>query len=183
MRNNFILKISCVGSAALVCALSALAQEHKWAGRPLDAVEWTIHEKLAALPFHGVFETLNFEMHGKTVTLSGQVSKESVKQNAESAVRKLDGVETVVNNIEVLPSSRRDDALRMNVYRAIYEKQPLDKYATREAPPIHIIVKDGWVTLEGAVDSDADRSLVHLRALEVTAHVSGNLRVTEESLR
>ncbi len=45
-----------------------------------------------------------------------------------------------------------------------------------------IIVKDGWVTLEGVVDSDADRSMVHLRALQATAHVSDNLRVAPESV-
>jgi osmotically-inducible protein OsmY len=68
------------------------------------------------------------------------------------------------------------------VYRAIYEKEPLEKYGTRATPSIHIIVKDGWVTLEGVVDSVADRSMVHLRALKATAHVSDNLRVAPENL-
>ncbi len=120
------------------------------------------------LPTYGVFDTVRFEVQGKTVTLSGQVVKESVKQNAGRWVGRINGVESVVNHIEVLPSSRRDDALRMNVYRAIYEKQPLEKFGARAAPPIHIIVKDGWTTLEGVVDSDADRNMVHLRALKET---------------
>jgi osmotically-inducible protein OsmY len=119
-------------------------------------------------------------VQGKTVILSGQVLKESVKQNAESAVKRLDGVDRVVNRIEVLPSSRRDDVLRMNLYRAIYEKPPLDKYGTRGAPPIQIVVKNGWATLEGVVDSEGDRSMVFLRASGVTAHVSDNLRVAPE---
>jgi hyperosmotically inducible periplasmic protein len=157
-------------------ALCAFAEQHRWAGRTLDDFEWRIHETLAALP-NTAFDTLNFEAHGKIVTLTGQVVKASVKRNAETAVSRLNGVEKVVNRIEVLPSSRRDDALRMNVYRAVYEKQPLEKYGAWPALPIHIIVKDGWVTLEGVVDSDADRSAVHLQALKVTAHVSDNLRV------
>jgi hypothetical protein len=107
----------------------------------LNDLEWTVHERLAVLPFHGVFDTLDFEVQGKIVTLSGQVLKDSVKQSAERVVRQINGVESVVNKIEVLPSSRRDDALRMNVYRAIYEKSPLEKHGTRAAPPIHIIVK------------------------------------------
>lgn len=111
----------------MLATLCAFPQEHKWAGRTLDDFEWAIHERLAVLPSHGVFDTLRFEVQGRTVTLSGQVIKESVKQNAERAVKQLAGVERVINNIEVLPSSRRDDALRMNVYRAIYEKQPLGK--------------------------------------------------------
>ncbi len=166
----------------LFVALCASAQEHKWAGRTLDNFEWTIHERLAVLPSYGVFDTVRFEVQGKTVILSGQVVKDSVKQNAERMLVRVDGVENVVNRIEVLPSSRRDDALRMNVYRAIYEKQPLEKYGTRGAPSIHIIVKDGWVTLEGVVDTDADRSLAHLQALKATAHVSDHLRVAREQL-
>jgi len=181
MNNNLMQRISKVGFAALLIALSALAQEHKWSGRTLYTFEWTLHEKLAALPSYGVFDTIRFEVQGKTVTLSGQVVKESVKQNAERITRQVNGVESVVNQIEVLPSSRRDDALRMNVYRVIYEKQPLDKDGA--SPPIHIIVKNGWVTLEGVVDSEADRSMVRLRAMNATAHVSDNLRVSPEDVR
>jgi hyperosmotically inducible protein len=154
----------------------AFAEQHKWAGRTLDDFEWRIHETLVSLP-HSAFDTLNFEAQGKTVILSGQVVKVGLKRNAEIAVSRLNGVEKVTNHIEVLPSSRRDDALRKNVYRAVYEKQPLEKYGALAAPPVHIIVKDGWVTLEGVVDSDADRSAIHLQALKVTAHVSDNLRV------
>jgi hyperosmotically inducible protein len=161
-------------------ALSTLAQEHKWAGRTLDSFEWNIHERLAVLASHGVFDDLRFEVKDKTVVLSGQVVNATVKQHAESAVRQIGGVEKVVDQIEVLPASRKDDALRMNVYRALYEKQPLEKYGTRGAPSIHIIVKNGWVSLEGVVDSDADRGTAHSRALTVTAHVSDNLRVAPE---
>jgi hyperosmotically inducible protein len=178
MKNNLMRNISRIGCVALFAALCASAQQqHPWAGRTLDNLEQTIHERLAVLPSYGVFDTVRFEVQGKTVTLSGQVVKETVKQNAERAVGRVDGIENVVNQIEVLPSSRRDDALRMNVYRAIYESRPLEKYGTRAAPSIHIIVKDGWVTLEGVVDSQADRSLVHLQALKASAHVSENLRV------
>jgi osmotically-inducible protein OsmY len=182
MKNNLMQRISKLGCAALLVAFCASAQEHQWAGRTLDNFEWTIHERLAVLPSYGVFDTVRFEVQGKTVILSGQVVKDSVKQNAERMLLRLDAVENVVNQIEVLPPSRRDDALRMNVYRAIYEKQPLEKYGTRGAPSIHIIVKDGWVTLEGVVDTDADRGLAHLRALKATAHVSDHLRVAREPL-
>ena len=132
------------------------------------------------VPFHGVFDTLRFELHEKTVTLSGQVVRETVKTSAERVIKRLDGVDQVVNQIEVLPSSRRDDATRMNVYRAIYEKPPLEKYGTRAMPPIHIIVKDGYVALEGFVDSDEDRNTAYVRARKVAAHVINNLRVAPE---
>ncbi len=180
MKNKMMQTISRIGCAVLLAAFCASAQQHPWAGRTLDNLEQTIHERLAVLPSYGVFDTVRFEVQGRTVTLSGQVVKEAVKQNAERMVKRVDGVESVVNHIEVLPSSRRDDALRMNVYRAIYESRPLEKYGTRAAPSVHIIVKDGWVTLEGVVDSEADRRLVHLEALKASAHVSENLRVAPE---
>jgi hyperosmotically inducible protein len=164
----------------MLAAVGASAQEHKWAGRELDSFEWAVHERLTALPSHGVFDTLNFEVRGKTIILSGQVLSDKVRQKAERAVKQLDSVEAVVNRIEVLPASKQDDALRLNVYRAIYESNPLEKYGTRTSPPIQIIVKNGWVTLEGVVDSDADRSRAHLRALKVSGHVSDNLRVASE---
>jgi len=180
--NNLLQRISKIGCATVLAAVCALAQEHKWAGRTLDNFEWTIHERLAALPFHGIFDTLNCEVQGKTVTLSGQVLDGKVRQNAERAVRQLNGVEKVVNHIEVLPPSKQDDVLRMNVYRAIYKTQPLEKYGTRATPAVQIIVKNGWVRLEGVVDSDADRDAAHLRALKVTVHVLDDLHVSPETL-
>ena len=124
-----------------VCAMLRLTgatqpQEHRWARRTLDELEWPVHERLAALPMKGAFETLNFEVQGSQVTLSGQVLRESLKEKAESAVREVGGVTAVVNRIEVLPQSKRDDVLRMNVYRAIYEK---DASGTAGSPQVHII--------------------------------------------
>jgi hyperosmotically inducible periplasmic protein len=171
-----------IAIAAILTVTSAAAQQHRWAGRVLDDREWEVHEKLAVLPSHGVFDDIRFELRGDTVVLSGQVMKETVKQNAERAVRNIGGVSGVVNRIDVLPSSRRDDAIRMNVYRAIYEHAPLEKYGTRDSPGIHIIVKHEWVTLEGVVDSYEDRHAAHLRALHVTPHVTDNLRVAADEL-
>jgi hyperosmotically inducible protein len=172
-------------SALIVCTIVLAAfpgssEEHKWAGRTLGDLEWRIHEELAMLPFYGVFDTLRFELQGKAVILSGQVVRETVKVNAERVVKRLDGVENVVNQIEVLPSSRRDDSIRMNVYRAIYGSRPLEKYGTRAMPPIHIIVKDGAVALEGTVDSATDRNSAYLRASRITPRVTNNLRVAPE---
>jgi hyperosmotically inducible periplasmic protein len=98
----------------------------------------------------------------------------------QTTIKRLDGIETVVNEIEVLPSSRRDDAIRMRVYRAIYENRPLEQYGTRALPPIHIIVKNGAVALGGVVDSEADRSAAHLKALKAGHYVTANLRVAPE---
>lgn len=179
MKNTWLRRSLTIGCMIALSALGTFAQEHKWAGRTLDDLERTVHERLAALPYHGVFDTLAFEVQGNTVILSGQVVKDSIKHNAERAVKRLDGVGSVVNQIEVLPSSRRDDALRMNLYRAIYEDQPLEQLGVDGLPPVHIIVRDGQATLEGVVNSEADRGLIRVRALQVTPHVSDNLRVAK----
>ncbi len=174
------LKSAKVGSAILLLALTMSGQEHKWAGRTLSEIEWRIHEELAMLPFHGVFETLNFQLQDKTVILTGQVIRETVKINAERVIKRLDGVEAVVNQIEILPSSKQDDAIRMRVYRAIYQTQPLEHYGTLAVPPIHIIVRNGTVTLEGVVESEEDRTTAYVKAVKSAQHVVNNLRVTPE---
>jgi osmotically-inducible protein OsmY len=175
-------QISKIGYLLFAAALTGFAQEHRWAGRSLDDFEWNIHEKLAAVSSHGVFDTVRFEVNGDAVTLTGQVLKEGAKTAAERAVRDVKGVRTVNNELQVLPSSRKDDVLRMNVYKAIYESGELGKYGDRQGPSIHIIVRDGWVTLEGVVDSDEDRHTARLNAMKVTSHVLDNLRVTPETL-
>ena len=180
MKNNLLERISRIGCITLLASLSGWAQGHQWAGRALDDFEWAIHEKVASLPSYGVFDKINFEVQDKTVTLTGQVVGERVKHSAERAIRRLNGVGSVVNRIEVLPSSRRDDALRMNLYRTLYEDETQEKSGAHRALPVHIIVKDGWATLEGVVASDADRGTIHLRALQVTAHLSDHLRVATE---
>jgi hypothetical protein len=169
-----------LGGATLVAALCALGQNHYWAGRTLNDFEWSIHETLGTVPSYGVFDTINFEVQNKTVTLSGEVVGERVKHRAEKAVSHVQGVEKIVNKIEVLPTSRRDDALRVNVYRALYKTQA-EQSAPSAGLPVHIIVKNGWVTLEGVVDSEEERGRYHLMVLQVTPYVSDNLRVASES--
>ena len=71
------------------------------------------------------------------------------------------------NQIEVLPASQLDDRIRFAVYRAIYSKPPLQKYQMGAVPPIHIIVKNHDVTLEGMVNSVSDRDLAGLAAKAV----------------
>lgn len=181
MKKTVFLGPAAVAYAILFSSFLAVAQEHKWAGRTLNDLEWRIHEELAVVPFHGIFDVVSFEVCDNTVFLSGQVLRESVKALAERVVKKLDGVQSVVNEIEVLPSSRWDDAIRMNVYRAIYESESLEQYGTRALPAIHIIVKDNHVTLEGVVDSEADRDMASLRALRVALHLTNNLRVAPDT--
>lgn len=126
-----------------------------------------VGRELMALPYYSVFDDLSFRVDGSRVILGGQVTQPVVKEDAERVIRRLPGVQTVVDQIEVLPLSRVDDQIRRGVYYAVYGYAPLQRYASGSQPAIRIIVKNGRVTLTGLVANQMDRSLVYQRALSV----------------
>ena len=133
-----------------------------------DVIRETRH-RLLMLPYYGVFDDLGFTVNGGTVTLNGQVTRPTLKDDAASTVKKVPGVTNVVNNIEVLPLSPSDDRARIAVYRAIYGDSALSaRYAYRATPSIHIIVKNGHVRLEGVVANQMDKQIAEMRAKGVS---------------
>jgi len=138
-----------------------------------------VRHELLTLPYYGVFDNLAFRVDGSTVTLLGQVTRPTLKDDAERVVKNLEGVERVDNQIHVLPLSATDDAIRLATYRAIYGQAGLERYALQAIPPIHIIVDNGHVTLVGVVGSQMDKELAGGRANTVTGvfSVMNNLRV------
>jgi len=133
------------------------------------------------LPFFGVFDNITYKVEGGTVTLFGQVVRPSLKSDAENSVKRIEGVEHVNNQIEVLPPSPQDDRIRMALFRAIYRSPGLERYELGVQKPIRIIVKNGHVTLEGVVDSQGDKNLAGLRANSVPGifSVTNNLQVAK----
>jgi hyperosmotically inducible periplasmic protein len=138
-----------------------------------------VRHELVMLPYYSLFDNLAFTVNDGTVTLLGQVVNPALKKDAENAVKRIRGVEKVVNNIEVLPPSPMDDQIRREEFRAIYGDPALSKYAYGAVPPIHIIVKNGHVTLEGVVDNPSDKNIAEIRAKSVpnVFSVDNNLRV------
>jgi len=126
-----------------------------------------IRHQILLLPFYSVFDSINFTLEGRQATLTGQVVRRTLKENAEAAVKSIDGVDTVVNLIEVLPVSTSDDDLRNAIYRSLYEDSSLAHYAIQNVPPIHIIVKNGSVALEGFVETNSDKALAGTRASSI----------------
>jgi hyperosmotically inducible periplasmic protein len=126
-----------------------------------------VRHQLVMLPWYSVFDNLAYKVDGDKVTLFGQVTRPTLKSDAEAAVKSIEGVSSVVNNIEVLPPSPMDDQIRRAVYRAIYSEPALSRYSIQAVPSIHIIVKNGNVTLEGVVDNETDKNLAYLRASQV----------------
>ena len=141
-----------------------------------------VRHELVMLPYYGVFDNLAYRVDGYTVTLMGSVTRPTLKSDAENVVKGIEGVERVVNQIEVLPLSPNDDRIRIATYRAIYGQTGLDRYALQAVPPIHIIVKNGNVTLEGVVSSEMDKNLAEMQAKGVSGvfSVTNNLRVAAD---
>src|ERR1700693_3737228 len=144
-----------------------------------DRIVREVRHELLMLPYFGVFDYIAFKVDGSTVALLGQVVRPTLRSDAENVVKRIEGVEKVTNQIEVLPPSPMDDRLRLELYRAIYGFPALEKYALGVQKPIRIIVKMGHVTLEGVVDNQADKDLAGLRANTVPGifSVNNNLQV------
>lgn len=146
-----------------------------------DRIARQVRHELVMLPYYGVFDNLAFRVNGDTVELLGQVTRPTLKSDAEAVVKDVEGVEKVVNNIEVLPLSPNDDRLRLALYRAIYGHSALNRYALQAVPPIHIIVKNGHVTLEGVVANAMDRQIAEMQAKSVPGVFSVTDHLTVES--
>jgi hyperosmotically inducible periplasmic protein len=151
--------------AVLLFAVFALASL-SWSqgGREQSRIEKEVRHELVMLPYYGVFDNLAYKVDGANVTLYGEVTRPTIKSDAERVVKKIEGVQQVTNNIEVLPLSPNDDKIRRDVYRAIYGQPGLDMYALRAVPTIHIIVKNGNVTLVGAVANEGDKTRAEIAA-------------------
>jgi len=189
MKKSACAILSTLGVVAILLAvLSQTSPAQTTQGAPLDQksidrITKEVRHELVMLPFYGVFDNLAYKVDPDgTVTLLGQVARPTLKDDAARAVKRIEGVTNVVNNIEVLPTSINDDRIRRAVYRAIYSNSVLSQYQLRAVPPIHIIVKNGNVTLEGVVARQMDKQVAGMQANRVSGvfSVTNNLRVEEE---
>ena len=154
-----------------------------------------IRKELLQLPYYSVFDFLAFSYDRGTVVVGGYAYALGLKKDAERAIKRASGVDTVVNKIEELPPNQSDDEIRWATYYKIYRDPFLSRYAPgggllwghRHAYggpfspyggafpgmepagdyPIHIIVKNGRVMLLGVVDNESDKTVAGLRAREV----------------
>lgn len=148
-----------------------------------------VEKQILSLTEYGVFDSITFQIKDYTVTLRGFASRPILKDSAERVVKKIEGVTSVVNEIKVLPLSPNDDVIRARTYVAIYYHPILSRYnpgrgtplwfsparvaggITNDPPigwhPIHIIVSNGNVTLDGVVDNAADQQVAGMQANSV----------------
>ena len=164
--------------AALLSAPALLASVKQ--PEPQDLAQKVRHE-LLMLPYYSVFDNLEYKVEGQSVTLYGQVVWPALKSDAYRTVKSIPGVESVTNNIQVLPLSGFDNRIRRAEARAIFGDSVLSRYAWGPVPPIHIIVDNGHVTLEGVVANQTDKNIAGLRANGVAGvfSVDNRLRVEQ----
>lgn len=181
MRTQRMTLLVCFLTLATLSVAAQDAQGDQPSAKSQDRITREVRHELVMLPYFGVFDNIAYKVDGSTVTLLGQVVRPSLKSNAENVVKRIEGVDKVDNQIEVLPPSTMDDRLRIRLFRAIYQFPGLQKYELGVQKPIRIIVKSGRVTLEGVVDSDADKNLAGLRANTVSGvfSVTNNLQVVK----
>jgi len=129
-----------------------------------DYIMKEVRHELVSLPYYSIFDNLAYRVDGTKVTLFGQVVRPQLKSDAGNSVKKIEGVTSVDNEIEVLPLSPNDDQLRRALRNAIYSRPQLERYSLGAVPPIHIIVKNGNATLEGVVATEADKNVAGIAA-------------------
>jgi osmotically-inducible protein OsmY len=207
-----VVKMIFAGALSLILFMSAaIAQQD---GTTLDAKQRAVltlaeevRKKIVTVPQYGVFDSIHFALKGSTVILRGKASRPTLKSGIENAVKRIEGVSSVENQIQVLPLSPNDDRIRAAVYASIYRYPGLQRYTSNRGSPrpgrrstarvaggitndppigyhaIHIIVENGNVTLTGAVDSDGDLAIAEMRANSVPGvfSVDNDLQVASKS--
>lgn len=176
-------KVLTLAVALLVTASVAVAAPQSSYAQDNALLAKQVRKQLVTLPYYGVFDNLAYEINGDTVVLSGQVVRPSTRKDAERRVAKIEGVEKVVNQIEVLPLSSFDDSIRVRAFRAVFRTGSLYRYSQGANPSIHIVVNKGHVTLEGVVSNEMDKRLAFIAANGVSGvfSVTNNLRVARNS--
>src|SRR6266446_1431495 len=178
------LRLSPLAVAVILAVFPSFAQQNQPSDKAVQRIQREVRHELLMLPYLGVFDNLAYKVDGYNVTLMGQVSRPTRKSDAENVVKRIEGVEHVDNQIEVLPTSPNDDRLRLQLYNAIYGDPALQKYALGVQQPTRIIVKNGNVTLEGVVDNEGDKNIANIRANGVPGvfSVKNDLQVVNNKL-
>ena len=168
-----------VAALTVVLALSAPAFA---ADRKDLQVARDVSKQVMTYPQFSIFDAVHMQVDNGIVTLLGKVTMPYKKNDIEKRVARIDGVHQVVNKITVLPVSQFDDELRFRIARAIYGNSNFWNYGSMANPPIHIIVENGHVTLDGVVNSNTDRVLARSIASSFGAFsVTNDLKTDAEA--
>lgn len=176
IRNLFILMIAILGLSQIDVNAQGFSQR---------TLEQKVFKEIIRLPYYGVFDNIAFQVKGDTVYLTGKVVQPTTKKSAERVVDRIEGVNNVVNNIEVLPLSGFDDSIRLRTLRTLQNGGSLYRYFLGTNPSVKIIVDNGNLTLEGFVANRGDKNLANVLANGVFGvfSVTNNLVVEKDRIR
>lgn len=176
IRNLFILMIAILGLSQIDVNAQGFSQR---------TLEQKVFKEIIRLPYYGVFDNIAFQVKGDTVYLTGKVVQPTTRKSAERVVDRIRGVNSVVNNIEVLPLSGFDDSIRLRTLRTLQNGGGLYRYFLGANPSVKIIVDNGNVTLEGFVANRGDKNLANILANGVPGvfSVTNNLIVEKDRIR
>ena len=177
IRNLFILMTAILGLSQVNVNAQGYSQRN---------LEQKVFKEIIRLPYYGVFDNIAFQVKGDTVYLMGKVVQPTTRKSAERVVENLDGVNNVVNDIEVLPLSSFDDSIRLQTLRTLQSRGGnLYRYFLGANPSVKIIVDNGNVTLEGFVANRGDSNLANILANGVSGvfSVTNNLVVEKDRIR
>ena len=171
--------------AAMVVVLATSAPAWAAADRKDLQVAHDVSRQVLTYPQFSIFDSVHMQVDNGIVTLTGKVTMPYKKNDIEKRVARIDGVHQVVNKITVLPVSSFDDELRFRIARAIYGNSNFWNYGSMANPPIHVIVENGHVTLDGVVNSNTDRMLARsiassFGAFSVTNDLKTDAEVEQE---
>lgn len=177
------IKFRVLAIAAFAALLVFASHTTSFAQKRERSLSEQVRKELVTLPYYGVFDNLAYKVEGNTVTLYGQVLQPTTRKGAEKRVAKLDGVTNVVNNIETLPLSPFDDQIRRQTFRTLFNTGGLHRYLLGTNPGLHIIVKNGHITLEGVVANRGDARLANIIAngVDNAFSVTNNLRIENDN--
>lgn len=173
---RFLMAAVLLGGAGVAVA----ADNHHAPSFPNDqALAKGVRHAIVMYPRYSIFDDVSFQVENGSVRLSGEVTQPFKKSDIDKIVRNVAGTNQVEDDLRVLPLSPMDEALRLRVARLIYGDSTMTKYAIQPMKPIHIIVENGHVTLNGVVDNEFDKQIAGTRASSAMSfgRVVNNLEV------
>jgi hyperosmotically inducible protein len=162
MRHTILNKFM-LAAAVLGLGIAAAATNGAVSASDAGIAKKLTHE-IRMYPRYSIFDNIGFFVDEGRVELLGEVSEPFKKDDLGRIAQRVPGVTSLSNDLKVLPPSPMDNRLRLQVARAIYRDPVLSRYGMETVPPIHIIVDNGHVTLEGVVGTDMEKNVAGLRA-------------------
>lgn len=133
-----------------------------------------VRKEIVTLPFYSIFDNVEFSLNDGALELNGEVYRPVMKRMIEKVAQRVTGVNSVVNNIEILPLSPYDHRIRVAIANKLYRNRVFTRHSIQAVPPVHIVVKNGNVTLEGVVNSELEKNV----AFHVANGTNGVFSVT-----